>query len=259
VKIMENKMEGGTVHEFYDQIAGFYHLIYGDWEGSVKRQAAQLDSVIREIWSDKIHTVLDTVCGIGTQSIGLAQLGYRVTASDISAAAIERAKKEAAARGVEIRFALADFRSLSSVPDASFDLVIACDNAIPHLLSDDEIRTAFLEMFRCVKPGGGCLFSVRDYDPNESGTKVVPFGVRTEGNTRYLVFQVWEYHGRIYDLSMYFLEDTGGPSCTTHVMRSKYYAVTVNRLIELMQDAGFTDVHRMDERFFQPLIVGSVK
>ncbi len=141
--------------------------------------------------------------------------------------------------------------------DSKFDLVMACDNAVPHLLTDDEIRTAFVEMHKCIAPGGGCLITVRNYDPTESGTKVVPYGMRIDGQNKYVVFQVWEYNGRIYDLSMYFVEDAGGTECVTHVMRSKYYAVPIVRLMELMKEAGFIDVHRFDDRFFQPLLTGS--
>jgi hypothetical protein len=55
---------------------------------------------------------------------------------------------------------------------------------------------------------------------------------------------------------MYFIEDTGGSECTTHVMRATYYAVPVVRLVDLMTEGGFHDVRRIDGRFFQPLIVG---
>ena len=246
-----------SVAEFYDPLAPFYHLIYPDWEATIRLQAAQLDSVIREFWGGRIGTILDATCGIGTQSLGLAGLGYDVTASDISPAPLERARREAEARGVRIAFQLADLRSLSSAHRRNFDLVIACDNSIPHLLSDAEIERAFREMYRCTAPGGGCVISVRDYDPaDRTGVKVVPYGVRTEGGRRFLVFQVWEFHGPIYDLSMYFVEDGGGSECSTHVMRARYYAIPVARLVELMASAGFRDVRRLDERFFQPLIVG---
>ena len=244
------------VAEFYERLSPFYHLIYPDWAASMRRQASQLDSVIRELWGDSIKTILDAACGIGTQAIGLAQLGYRVAASDISPVPIERAKREAASLGVAINFTIADLRTLSASHSETFDLVVACDNSIPHLLSDDEIRVAFREMYRCAAKGGGCLVSVRDYDPSESGTKVVPYGLRADGDRRFLVFQVWEYRGRIYDLSMYFIEDGGGSECSAHVMRSNYYAVPVARLVELMTEGGFRDVRRIDGRFFQPLIVG---
>jgi SAM-dependent methyltransferase len=245
-----------SVAEFYERLSPFYHLIYPDWGASMRRQASQLDSVIRELWGDRIKSVLDAACGVGTQAIGLAQLGYYVAASDISPVPVERAKREAASRGLAINFSLADLRTLSSSHSKTFDLVIACDNSIPHLLSDDEIRVAFREMYRCAADGGGCLVSVRDYDPSEAGTKIVPYGLRTDGDRRFIVFQVWEYQGRIYNLSMYFIEDMGGSECTTHVIRSTYYAVPVVRLVDLMTEGGFHDVRRIDGRFFQPLIVG---
>jgi hypothetical protein len=55
---------------------------------------------------------------------------------------------------------------------------------------------------------------------------------------------------------MYFVEDRGGAECVTSVMRSQYYAVPVARLVELMTEAGFVGARRIDERFFQPIIVG---
>jgi SAM-dependent methyltransferase len=247
-----------TTADFYDRLSPFYHLVYADWEASVRRQALELDAVIRELWGPRVATVLDAACGIGTQAIGLAELGYTVTASDLSAGAVARAQEEAARRSLAIEFGTADLRTLSSSQSKRFDVVIACDNSIPHLLSDGEIRLAFVEMHRCTAPGGGALISVRDYDPaDSSGTKVVPFGLRTDGDRRHLVFQVWDFHGSIYDLSMYFVEDRGGLECTGRVMRAQYYAIPVARLIELMSEAGFRDVRRIDRRYFQPLIAGS--
>ncbi len=137
--------------------------------------------------------------------------------------------------------------------------MIACDNAVPHLLSDAEILQAFREMYRCTRPGGGCLISVRDYASMkraETETRVVPFGVRQDGPVRYLVFQVWDVHGPTYDLRMYVVEDRGGAECRTRAMRGAYYAVSIERLQELMVEAGYAAVRRLDGRFFQPLLVG---
>jgi 2-polyprenyl-3-methyl-5-hydroxy-6-metoxy-1,4-benzoquinol methylase len=139
-----------SITDFYDQLSPFYHLIHPDWDASIQRQSFQLDAVVREIWGTHVRTVLDATCGIGTQAIGLSQLGYFVTASDISPRPIERAKQEAAKRELTIEFGLADLRTLSLSYREPFDLVIACDNSIPHLLSDEEIRVAFGEMYRSI-------------------------------------------------------------------------------------------------------------
>jgi SAM-dependent methyltransferase len=246
-----------SVERFYDELAPFYHLISPDWESSIRRQAEALDGVIRERWGDRRLSILDVACGIGTQSLGLAALGHHVTASDLSAAAIERAGREAANRGLAIRFSVADMRQAAAHHREQFDLVIACDNAVPHLLTDEELLVAFEQFFLCTRPGGGCLITVRDYDREErTGVQVKPYGVRDEGGVRYLVWQVWEFRGLVYDLAVYFVADRGGPDCTTRVMRSQYYAVGTARLMELMHRAGFVQVERLDDRFYQPILLG---
>ena len=155
--------------DFYNKLAPFYHLIYPNWEQSIDRQARHLDAVIRELWGDRVHEVLDAACGVGTQAIGLAQLGYKVTACDLSPGAVARVQAEAGKRGLSIALSVADMRELSAQYDRPFDLIIACDNAVPPLLSDGEIGLAFREFYRCTKPGGGCLLSVRDYAAEEIG------------------------------------------------------------------------------------------
>ncbi|MCB0208618.1 MAG: class I SAM-dependent methyltransferase [Anaerolineae bacterium] len=250
-----------TTANFYDRMSPFYHLVYDDWEAAIKRQADQLDSLIQEFWGDQVCTVLDVSCGIGTQALGLAQHGYRVTASDLSAAAIERAKREALQRRIKIDWSVADMRQAYSHHQRQFDVVISCDNAVPHLLTDDDILTAFRQFYTCTKPGGGCLITVRDYDQVvREGTQVKPPGLRVENGVRYLVFQVWEFKGAIYDLSMYFVQDGGeGDSVPTQVMRTQYYAVSPKTLMTLLAEAGFSDVARLDDRFYQPVIVGRKK
>ncbi len=42
---------------FYDGPTPLYHLIYPDWNASIRQQAAMLDAVIREQWGDRVTTV----------------------------------------------------------------------------------------------------------------------------------------------------------------------------------------------------------
>jgi SAM-dependent methyltransferase len=90
-----------TIQQFYDELASLYHLVYPDWNASIERQAAALDAVIRECWPP-VRTILDAACGIGTQALGLAQLGYHVTSSDLSPSAVARARREAVDRDLDI-------------------------------------------------------------------------------------------------------------------------------------------------------------
>jgi SAM-dependent methyltransferase len=244
--------------DFYDQMAPLYHLIFPNWDESIERQAGQLASIIHERWGTGAKTILDVSCGIGTQAIGLARRGFSVTASDLSAGALARAKIEAQRRGVEIDFSACDMRKAHDHHQRQFDVVISCDNSITHLLNDDDLLLALRQMYDCTRPGGGCLLTVRDYDREERGTGLVkPYGVREEGDKRYIIFQVWDFAGRIYDMAMYFVvDDRTSQQLVTHVMRIKYNAVGTDHLLDLMRKAGFTSTERLDGRFYQPVLVG---
>jgi SAM-dependent methyltransferase len=246
-----------TTKDFYEKMAPFYHLIYQDWNKSIQRQAAQLNTLIKEQWGDEIQTILDVSCGIGTQALGLAQLNYQVVASDLSFAAVERAKREAEKRGLKIAFSVADMRRAYTHHQQQVDMVISCDNAVPHLLSDADILQAFQQFFTCTRAGGGVIISVRDYDKVErSGIHLKPEGVRIEDGKRYILFQVWEFEGDIYEMSMYIVKDEGGLECMTQVMRGHYYAIGTGTLMKLMAQAGYEQVKRLDGVFFQPVLIG---
>ena len=140
---------------------------------------------------------------------------------------------------------------------AQFDVVLSADNSVPHLLNDEDILTAFQGFHACCKPGGGCLITVRDYEQeNLQHVEVVTYGLRYDADARYLVFQVREPNGPFHEISMYFVNDSASESPRTHVMRGTYYAVTIPRLVQMLRDAGFVRVKRIDKAYFQPVIVG---
>ena len=143
------------IAEFYDQLAPYYTFVYADWEASVKRQAAMLDGIVREFFGPTARRILDAACGIGTQSLGLAALGYTVTATDISPAEVEQACQRARQRALTIDFRVADMRTLREAVPETYDVIIACDNAVPHLLTDEEIRQSFRQFYDCTTSTGG--------------------------------------------------------------------------------------------------------
>jgi SAM-dependent methyltransferase len=246
------------LESFYDDLAPYYKYLYQDWDASVKHQASVLDDVIREFFGARTHRILDAACGIGTQSIGLAQLGYTITAADISAGEIEKARVEAEKRGLEIAFGIADMRHLGAVYFEKFDLEIACDNAIPHLLSDRDILQAFEQFHSCTTESGSCIISVRDYESMErSGTRFYPRRVQEIPGGKLIIFDVWEFDGDYYDISMYLVEDLGKSTAKTQIIRGgRYYCVSVKALEKLLKEAGFKRVVTIKDRFFQPLLLG---
>lgn len=243
--------------DFYDQLAPRYHEIYADWRRSMARQAGQLDQIIGTHAERPRQTLLDASCGIGTQALGLAQLGYEVTGSDISPASVARVVREAKKCRVKAHFEVADMRKLWAAHKRQFDVVLSCDNSVPHLTSDKQILTAFRQMHKCTRPGGLCLITVRDYDAEDkTEVQVKPYGVVGDRGKQTVLFQVWHFRGDKYTVALYRIEEIRGRAPKISVLRTEYYAVSTSVLMKLMQDAGFGGVKRLDNVFYQPVLIG---
>jgi SAM-dependent methyltransferase len=245
------------MRDFYDGLAKDYHLVYRDWDAAVERQGAALDRLIRAIHNNPVD-VLDCSCGIGTQAIGLARHGYRVQGTDISERSLERARVEAARLGVDIAFAFCDFRDLKPVK-GMFDVVLSCDNAIPHLLTDDDLSLAFRAMRSKLRPGGLLVISVRDYDKELVDRPVTATPQITPGPPRKIVVRLNDWDSP--DSSMYtvhFLILTEGQAGWTVAHHSgRYRAVGRATITRAAEDVGFTQVTwyaSEDIGFHQPVM-----
>jgi SAM-dependent methyltransferase len=244
-----------SVASFYDDLAPHYHLLYRDWEHAVAEQGNALAALFSTLGVTVHDPILDAACGIGTQTLGLAQLGFNIAASDISPVAIKRLQRELVERGLDAQTRVDDLRTLADTESSSVAAILACDNSIPHLLSDDEILQAFLAARRCLRPGGVLVISARDYAalPRIS-PDVRPYGLQYREECRFLAVQVWEWQGEQYDLRMYLTCESSSGECTTKVLRSRYYAISLQRLQCLLTEAGFVDVVRHDNVLFQPVL-----
>src|SRR5438128_2312921 len=183
--------------QFYAYLASYYHLIFEDWDARMARQGDALGHVIREELAEASHLdarVLDVACGIGTQTLPLASRGFRLVARDLSPAAVARLQREAEARQLVIDAGVADMRQVGASVSGRFDLVLAFDNSLAHLLTDDDLRTAFSEFLDVLRPGGVFLCSVRDYDKVQRGEPATHvYGSRLHRGERFQLRQEWSW------------------------------------------------------------------
>ena len=79
------------------------------------------------------------------------------------------------------------------------------------------------ECFRCARPGGGCLVSMRDYGPPPPpGTvEVRPDSERAWAGRRYHLRQVWSWRGPRYDYSFEITTVDGVDDYAT-ILKSSY-------------------------------------
>lgn len=94
--------------------------------------------------------VLDLGTGPGTQAIALAERGAEVTATDISAVAIEQARARAAARGVELDLRVDDV--LDTRLEGSFELIF--DRGCFHSLEPEQHPRYLAALTGLLRPGG---------------------------------------------------------------------------------------------------------
>ena len=243
--------------QFYDSMADYYHLIFEDWDASMRRQGAALAKLLPP--PEEVGLILDVACGIGTQSLALAAIGYSVEGSDISAVEIARAQREAASRGLKCSFRVDDMRTLKTASAGRYGAIIAMDNALPHLDSDDDILATFAAMRSSLRPGGKVLVSVRDYARHlqERHTCMPPVFYSDNGQRR-IVFQVWDWiDERRYVVHLYVTQETVD-GWTVHHFAGKYRAVAPEEIVRLANQAGFQEVCVLPSSntgFYQPIIV----
>jgi SAM-dependent methyltransferase len=248
-------MDDSTVR-FYDGLSGDYHLLFEDWPRGVRWQGGVLDRLLKGLLGERPLAVLDCCCGIGTQAIGLALLGHRVHATDISQAAVERAAREAAAFGASLTFGVADVRTLAQQVSGAFDAVIACDNSLPHLLAHDDLRRGVAGMAAKLRPGGVLLATTRDYDalvqerPAATPVRVIA------GPPRRVTFQVWDWSadGRSYRVHQFILQEDGGWRMAHHA--GEYRALLRDELTDSLVGAGLAEVRWLtpaESGYYQPV------
>ncbi|HET6175698.1 MAG TPA: class I SAM-dependent methyltransferase [Candidatus Sulfotelmatobacter sp.] len=252
-------MAGDTEH-CYDDLADHYHLVFENWEASMARQSEVLGSLLeRANGAANTMRVLDCACGIGTQALGLAKAGFKVTASDISSRAVARLRVEAARRHLDIQSFVADILNLSSLPVAGFDAVICMDNALPHLESNEQLVQALGQIRSKLRPEGLLMASIRDYDRliEEKPVAQGP-AFYDDQDGRRIVLQVWDWIDDLrYVFHLYITREAVAGWKVTHGA-ARYRALRRDQLTEALNQARFRNVRWLfpaESGFYQPVVL----
>ncbi len=242
---------------FYDNLASHYDKLFLDWQSTTHEQATILHKLFENNGFDKRSHILDCACGIGTQAIGLARLGYNVTASDISDGEIAEAKTRASDANVKIRFENADFCALSKTFKEKFDIVIAMDNALPHMLSSTDLANAIKSITNQINENGIFVGSIRDYDAllKDKPPYSPPYIHKTPKGQR-LSFQTWDWNDDHYKLVQYIIDDS--ENLEVNKFECEYRATRREELTTLFLANGCSEVvwkFPEETGFYQPIVI----
>jgi SAM-dependent methyltransferase len=212
----------------YDSFAGIYDEFthrndYEMWFGILLPRLERLGL--------QTGRLLDVACGTGRAFAPMLRRGWRVTACDISAEMVTRAReKEPRAEKIEVN----DMRGLPI--HGSFQLVWALNDAVNYLLGDGDLRQTLRAMGANLAPEGLLVFDCntlrlfREFFDGESDEM---------GGDR------WTWRGLGADGPFWEVE-LSGPGVRTHRHRERYRPVSEVRAA--MSDAGLVPVAAMGQR-----------
>ena len=242
---------------FYNNLASQYDKLFLNWQATTQEQAHILDRIFTANGFDKSANILDCACGIGTQTIGLAAIGYNVTGSDISDGEIAKAKERAKKNNVSVSFEHANFCALSDTFSEQFDIVIAMDNALPHMLTSNDLASAIKSIVNQIKDGGMFVASIRDYDAllMDKPPYSPPYIHKTAKGQR-VSFQTWTWEGDNYRLIQYIVDDED--TLQVSKFECEYRATRRQEMTDLLMENGCSEVVWMfpkETGFYQPIVV----
>jgi glycine/sarcosine N-methyltransferase len=251
--------EGSSPAHFYDDLAASYDRIYPNRELAFRRQGRALNVLLSNELGPGPHTIHDAAVGIGTQLLGLAEYGHRMSGTDISREAIKRARVECGNRGVDANLDVADMCALP-FPSKTFDAVICVDNSLPHLMTEIDEVSALSEMARVTRRGGVVLVTIRDYEEVrwEQTPGTLPQISKTKAGET-ITFQVWDWHAdrAHYDLQHFQLVGSEN-DWKVFSQRTSFWAITPPELFACATQANLVNTEWLmpeDTNFFQPVFM----
>jgi len=245
------------IQTFYDSLASSYDKLFLDWNKETQEQALILDKLFKSFGFDKNANILDCACGIGTQSVGLSLLGYKMSASDISESELKESKERAKNNGADISFTRADFRALSDSFNEKFDIIICMDNALPHMLTETDLIKTINSIAQQTKENGIFIASIRDYDNlvKEKPPYSPPYIHKTDKGQR-VSFQTWNWTDIGYKLTQYIIDDE--EELQISKFDCEYRTVLRDELGLLLTSNGFKEaIWKFPEEtgFYQPIVI----
>ena len=146
---------------------------------------------------------------------------------------------------------------LSDTFTEKFDIVIAMDNALPHMLTSNDLESAIKSIVNQIRENGIFVASIRDYDSllMEKPPYSPPYIHKTDKGQR-VSFQTWEWKDDNYKLIQYIVDD--GDSLQVSKFECEYRATRREEMTKLLLTYGCSKVEwKFPEEtgFYQPVVI----
>ncbi len=207
----------------------YYKLLYGHRDEDDAE--VWVRCILRRTGVGPEADVLDMACGRGRHAYWFARAGCRVSGIDISEESIAEARRDVPGAV----FTVHDMRA--PYANGTFDLVVCLFTSLGYFEDEDDDRKALTAAFAALRPGG---HFVLDFMNSERVLReLVPMECQEAGGVRFTIARAVE-DGMV--VKRIVAEDGTGRHC----FEERVAALAPDRLVALVQEAGFVALERTD-------------
>jgi len=225
----------------YDELSEDYDR-FVNWHN---RLAIELPFIIKHLQQLHARTILDAATGTGIHAIALAQRGFEAAGADFSVGMVERARRNAASVGVEVRFEVAPFGTLAETFGAhKFQAVLCLGNSLPHLLSQAGLDAALQDFAACLEHGDMLLVQNRNFDAIMSQQErwMEPQS-HSEGDTEWIFQRFYDFDpDGLLTFNLVTLKRARQGGWSQNVTSSRLRPLLQDELVSSISLAGFSDI-----------------
>lgn len=224
----------------YDDFEDYDRFVH--WE---RRLAQELPFLLAQLEHVGARRVLDTACGTGQHAIALARYGYDVIGADLSQGMVERARANAAAAGVDVRFVVAGLGAQRALVEGIFDAVLCLGNSLPHVLTPEGLQATMVDFAALLRPGGMLVIQNRNFDRILArDERWMPVQSQREGEREWVFVRWYDFNAdRTITFNMLTLtrQEERGP-WTQQVAETALYPWQLQELLPALRAAGMDRV-----------------
>lgn len=212
-----------------------------NWEARLALELPFLEDALRSVGA---HRVLDAACGTGRHAVALAQRGYEVVGADLSPEMVARARAHAESAGVPVRFEVAGFGALAPAVGSRFDALLCLGNSLPHLLTEEDLRTALADFAACLRPGGVLVLQNLNYDRILARREAwLSPQAHRKGEDEWLFLRHYEFDpDGLLTFQVVVLQRHGAGEWNQRVLATRLRPWRAHELVQALERAGF---HRL--------------
>jgi SAM-dependent methyltransferase len=190
-----------------------------------------------------ISTIHDCSFGSGNLSLVLAEMGYRLSGSDINQKMLDAASKKATARNLDIPLYQCDFRTLTSLHLTPVECIMCTGNSLGHVPNSD-VALTLQQMASCVKSGGYLYLDSRNWDTIlQHKKRFHTFNPILREDDRVNVVQVWDYLPlNTITFTFLFTYERDARIYRREEFTETYHPVTLGFIEETLQQCGFSQI-----------------